>query len=131
MAKTIGNITSKEYAVLRAYSLGMGEDEICKLIPFSRSQLMTLKETLFKKLGVHNVYSLIQTAKGIGVLDPLNFIDESIKTKTLEFIEKHMTALKSENKITPTMRWRWYRIFLSYVAYLEKSDPKKNPTEAG
>ena len=128
MAKSIGNITSIEYVVLRAYALGMGELQICQLTHYSPRQLLILKQALFKKLEVENVYYLILKAKQTGVLEATNSIDETTKTKTLAFIEKHASLLKTPPTNALKMQWYWYRMFLSYLVYLaEEQGLKKIP----
>ena len=114
-----GKITSNEYVVLRAYSNGMGEEEICKLTDSSPLQLLTIKKTLCQKLEVSNVYYMVKKAKSMGVLDPKNFTDELIRTKTLAFIEHHQTMLESKKLGTTTSRWHWYQILISFLAFLE------------
>ena len=125
-----GQLTSNEYTVLRSYAVGMGEKEILKLTDFSKIQFLKIRQLLFEKFQVSNVYYLVVKAKQYGFLDTQNFMNELVKTRVLDFIDTNEFELNQGKPLDQKEQWKWYRMFLSFLSSIEQAeilDEKKIP----
>ena len=111
---TSTTLTAKEFLVLRSYALGMSEQQLCKLIEVNPLKFLKIKKDLMQKLAVQNMYTAVRKGFELRLLDPINYMDEEIKSKTLDFLEKHESDFLMTRDVAGNPLWRYYPLLLKY-----------------
>ena len=73
-------LSPKEYAVIRAYMLGLSESILIQLLQIERFELAQIWEQLFEKFKQNNPYVLICRMIQMGVIEVDNYLPETIKS---------------------------------------------------
>ena len=124
---TSTTLTAKEFLVLRSYALGMSEQQLCKLLEVNPLKFLKIKKDLMQKLAVQNMYTAVRKGFELRLLDPINYMDEAIKSKTLDFLEKHESDFLMTRDVAGNPLWRYYTLLLKYHTYIcgdESQDQK-------
>ena len=124
---TSAKLTAKEFLVLRSYALGMSEQQLCKLLEVNQLKFLKIKKELMQKLAVHNMYTAVRKSFELRLLDPINYMDEAIKSKTLDFLEMHESDFLLTREVAGNPLWRYYPLLLKYHTYIcgdESQDQK-------
>ena len=115
---TSTTLTAKEFLVLRSYALGMSEQQLYKLLEVSQLKFLKIKKDLMQKLAVQNMYTAVRKGFELRLLDPINYMDEAIKSKTLDFLEKHESDFLLTREVAGNPLWRYYPLLLKYHTYI-------------
>ena len=124
---TSTTLTAKEFLFLRSYALGMSEQQLCKLLEVNPLKFLKIKKELMQKLAVQNMYTAVRKGFELRLLDPINYMDEAIKSKTLDFLEKHESDFLLTREVAGNPLWRYYPLLLKYHTYIcgdESQDQK-------
>ena len=125
---TSTKLTAKEFLVLRSYALGMSEQQLYKLLEVSQLKFLKIKKDLMQKLAVQNMYTAVRKGFELRLLDPINYMDEAIKSKTLDFLEKHESDFLMTRDVAGNPLWRYYPLLLKYYTFISGEEYKeKNP----
>ena len=79
-------LSSKEYAVVRSYMLGLSEETLMQLLQIERFELAQVWKQLFEKFKLNNPYVLIRRLIQLGLIEVDNYLPETVKSSTLDFI---------------------------------------------
>ena len=82
-------LSSKEYAVVRSYMLGLSEETLMQLLQIERFELAQVWNQLFKKFKLNNSYVLVRRIIQLGLVEVDNYLPETVKSSTLDFINLH------------------------------------------
>ncbi len=127
---TSPTLSSKEYAVIRAYLLGLSEATIMQLLQLDRLALAKIWEALYKKFKRNNPYVLIQSVVQLGLIEIENYLPETAKTATLAFIDQYQDQFPFKVPKTEGEKWVCYHFLLKYQRFLvdhEKEEKKIPP----
>ena len=86
-------LSSKEYAVVRSYMLGLSEETLMQLLQIERFELAQVWKQLFEKFKLNNPYVLIRRLIQLGLIEVDNYLPETLKSSTLDFINKYSVVV--------------------------------------
>ena len=109
-------ISTKERMLLKALALGVGENDIVHILDCPRWQYFEMLDTLYEKFDVKNPYYLVKEALRKGVIEHTNFIDEHLKTMTLEFVENHQKRFNQGKMISKKHKWELYQLLIILIS---------------
>jgi len=118
-------LSPKEYAVIRAYMLGLSESTLIQLLQIERFELAQIWEQLFEKFKQNNPYVLICRMIQMGVIEVDNYLPETIKSLALEFIHLHQDLLPSNSIKSEGDKRMCYHFLLKYTRFLEYTGQEK------
>ncbi len=107
-------LTTKEFLMLRSYALGMSEQQLQKLLEVNSPKFYKVKHSLLQKLDAQNMYTAVRKGFRLRLLDPINYMEETVKSKTLDFLEKNELAFHKAKEVTGNSIWRFYPLLLKY-----------------
>ena len=110
----------KEYAVIRAYMLGLSEQTLMQLLQMDQFEIKSIWIQLFKKYKRNNTYVLIRKIIQLGLIEVDNYLPETIKTSTLDFINLHCDQFPLESPKSEGEKWMYYHFLLKYYSFLER-----------
>ena len=97
-------LSPKEYAVIRSYMLGLSEESLKQLMQIECAEINEIWSALFAKFKLNNTYVLIRKVIQLGLIEVDNYLPETIKSSTLDFINFHqdqfpLMSPKSEGEV--------------------------------
>ena len=110
----------KEYAVIRAYMLGLSEQTLMQLLQMDQFEIKSIWIQLFKKYKRNNTYVLIRKIIQLGLIEVDNYLPETVKTSTLDFINLHCDQFPLESPKSEGEKWMYYHFLLKYYSFLER-----------
>ena len=120
-------LSPKERTLLRAYAYGLSDQEIIEIINFQQIELQSMTLVLFRKFRVKNHFVLISKAIDMGFVDYKGSIDESTKTAILDFIDQNNHVFSLGERMTESVRVKWYKVLLNFLNEVVKGNNKKIP----
>ena len=117
--------TPKENTLLKSIALGLGCEDIRKLLDLNDEAYAVLCEDLFMKLGVSNHYTAVNTAFKKNYIDRKEFCSEDIKSVALQFVHDRLEKLKQSDQYSKHLLWNLYDILLEFHLKLENYSTKK------
>lgn len=113
-------LSSKEYAVVRSYMLGLSEETLMQLLQIERYELAQVWNQLFKKFKLNNSYVLVRKIIQLGLVKVDNYLPETVKSSTLNFINLHQDQFPFKCPKSEGDKWIYYHFLLKYVSFLER-----------
>ncbi len=113
-------LSSKEYAVVRAYILGLSEETLMQLLQIERLELAQIWNQLFEKFKLNNPYVVIRRIIQLGLIEVENYLPETVKSSTLHFIKLHQDQFPFQCPKTEGDKWIYYHFLLKYSSFLER-----------
>ena len=113
-------LSSKEYAVVRSYMLGLSEETLMQLLQIERYELAQVWNQLFKKFKLNNSYVLVRKIIQLGLVKVDNYLPETVKSSTLDFINLHQDQFPFKCPKSEGDKWIYYHFLLKYVSFLER-----------
>lgn len=113
-------LSSKEYAVIRSYILGLSEETLMQLLQIERFELSQIWNQLFEKFKLNNRYVLIRRIIQLGLIEVENYLPETVKSSTLDFINLHQDQFPFQRPESEGDKWMCYHFLLKYNSFLER-----------
>lgn len=107
-------LSAKEFMMLRSFALGVNEQHLQSLLEVNRVEFHRIKNSLLQKLEVQNMYTAVRKGLQLRLLDPINYMEETVKSRTLTFLEKNELAFHSAKDVAGNPIWRFYPLLLKY-----------------
>ena len=80
---TTTQLSATEYAVIRAYILGISEPTIQQLLQLDHIRIKAMWQDLFERFKLNNRYVVIRKVIQMGLIEVENYLPETIKTSTM------------------------------------------------
>ena len=113
-------LSPKEYAVIRAYMLGLSEETLMQLLQLDKFEIKKIWNRLFEKYKRNNIYVLIRKIIQLGLIEVDNYLPETVKSSTLEFINLHHNQFPLQSPKSEGEKWICYHFLLKYYSFLER-----------
>ena len=104
-------LSSKEYAVVRSYMLGLSEETLMQLLQIERYELAQVWNQLFKKFKLNNSYVLVRKIIQLGLVEVDNYLPETVKSSTLDFINLHQDKFPFKCPKSEGDKWIYYHFY--------------------
>ena len=130
LKNTSEKLSTKEFVMLRSYASGISEQQLQKLLEVNSPKFQKIKNDLLQKLEVQNMYTAVRKGFRLRLLDPINYMEEHVKSKTLDFLEKNEIAFHTPKDVAGNPTWRFYPLLLKYhYAMLGEEQSEGNRNE--
>lgn len=120
ISTSTSELSPKEYAVIRAYMLGISEETLMQLLQLDKFEIKKIWNRLFEKYKRNNTYVLIRKIIQLGLIEVDNYLPETVKTSTLDFINLHCDQFPLESPKSEGEKWMYYHFLLKYYSFLER-----------
>lgn len=122
---TTTQLSATEYAVIRSYILGISESTIQQLLQLDHERIKTMWQDLFERFKLNNRYVVIRKVIQMGLIEVENYLPETIKTSTLDFIHAYQNQFPLKSPESEGEKWLCYHFLLKYNSFLERIEAEK------
>lgn len=105
-------LSPKEYAVVRSYILGLSDETLMQFLQIDRFDLAQVWNKLYKKFNQSNPYVLIRRIIQLGLIEVGNYLPETVKSSTLDFINLHQDQFPFKCPKSEAEKWAYFRKLL-------------------
>ena len=110
-------LSATEYAVIRAYILGISESTILQLLQLDQVRIKAMWQDLFERFKLNNRYVVIRKVIQMGLIEVENYLPETIKSNTLDFIHTYQNQFPLKSPQSEGEKWLCYHFLLKYNSF--------------